>query len=163
MLIPFKSLSPNSRVWIYQSSRAFTPDEQSILKSETEAFLTQWTAHGQTLLAGMQIAFDRFLIIGANEDVNEASGCSIDKSVDFIRQLEQRFTVDFLDRSKIAYRIGGKVHIMDFKDFKSRLGAGDIQERTEIFNNALHIKKELDNAWIQQIASSWLSRYLVKK
>jgi len=163
MLIPFQSLSPNSRIWIYQSSMAFTPEEQSILKSETEAFLTQWTAHGQTLRAGMQIEFDRFLIIGANEDVNEASGCSIDKSVDFIRQLENRFKVDLLDRSKIAYRIDGKVHIMDFKDFKNSLSKGEISGKAEVFNNAMLIKKELDNAWIQPVASSWLGKYLVKK
>ncbi len=163
MLIPFQSLSPNSRIWIYQSSRVLSTEEQSILKSETENFLTQWTAHGQTLRAGIQIAFDRFLIIGANEDVNEASGCSIDKSVAFIRQLEQRFHTDFLDRSRIAYRMDGNVHIADFKDFKNSLSKDEISDRTEIFNNAVHTKKELDNDWIQPVASSWLAKYLAKK
>jgi hypothetical protein len=162
MLIPFNSLSPNSRIWIYQSSRIFTPEEQTALKSATEIFLTQWTAHGQSLRAGMQIAFDRFLIIGANEDVNEASGCSIDASVAFIRQLEQRFHTDFLDRSRIAYRLDGQVHVMDFKDFKNSLTKDEISNSAEIFNNAVHTKKEFDKEWIQPVASSWLAKYLVK-
>ena len=163
MLIPFQSLSPNSRIWIYQSSRALTQEEQSILKLETEAFLTQWTAHGQTLQAGLQMAFDRFLIIGANEDVNEASGCSIDKSVGFIRQLEQRFHIDLLDRSKVAYRLDDRVHVMDFRDFKTSLSKNGIPDRAEVFNNAVQFKSDLDNGWIQPVEMSWFGKYLIKK
>jgi len=163
MLIPFQSLSPNSRIWIYQSSRALTQEEQSILKLETEAFLTQWTAHGQTLRAGLQMAFDRFLIIGANEEVNEASGCSIDKSVGFIRHLEQRFHIDLLNRSKVAYRLDGQVYVMDFRDFKTSLSNNGIPDRAEVFNNAVQFKRDLDNGWIQQVEMSWFGKYLVKK
>ncbi|MDZ7604846.1 MAG: hypothetical protein U5K79_04495 [Cyclobacteriaceae bacterium] len=163
MLIPFQSLSPNSRIWIYQSSRVFTPEEQNMLKTETEAFLTEWTAHGQSLRAGMQIAFDRFLIIGVNEDANEASGCSIDKSVAFVKQMEKRFNTDFLDRTKIAYRLDGQVLTMDFKEFKNSLGKNEISEKAEVFNNTVQIKMELDNAWIQPVASSRLGKHLVNK
>ncbi len=163
MLVSFESLSPNSRIWIYQSSRVLTPEEQSILQSETEAFLIEWTAHGQTLRAGMRIEFDQFLIIGVNEDVNEASGCSIDKCVAFIRQMGKSLNTDFLDRSLIAYRLDGKMHIMDFKDFKNSLSKDEISQRAEIFNNAVHTKKEFDKEWIQPVETSWLGKYHVKK
>lgn len=162
MLIPFQSLSPNSRIWIYQSSRVFSQEEQSMLKSETETFLTQWTAHGYTLQAAMHLAFDRFLIIGANEEVNEASGCSIDKSVAFITHLGKKINSDFLDRSVIAFRLDGEVYTSDFKEFKNRLSRNEIPETSEIFNNAIQIKKQLDEDWIKPLAISWLGKYLVK-
>lgn len=163
MLIPFQSLPPDSRIWIYQSSRVISQEEQSILESETETFLTEWTAHGHTLHAAVYIAFNRFLIIGANEEVNEASGCSIDKSVAFIRQLGKRIDADFLDRSVIAFRLDGEVYTSDFKEFKNRLARNEIPERAAIFNNAIHVKKQLDEEWIKPLATSWLGKYLVKK
>lgn len=163
MLIPFESLSPNSRIWIYQSSRVLAPKEQSILLTETESFLRQWTAHGQTLQAGTQIFFDRFLIIGTNEEVNEASGCSIDKSVNFIKQLGDKFNIDFLDRSMIAYKLDDIVNLVDFRNAKHLLIAGEIPDRAEIFNNSIQLKKELDSHWIQPLSVSWLGRYQEKK
>ena len=46
MFVPFDQLPDNARVWIYPSSRKFSPDEVLVIRQKTKAFLEQWTAHG---------------------------------------------------------------------------------------------------------------------
>jgi len=77
MLVSFEKLDPDSRIWIYQSSKKLNEEEKEFITEKTELFLIEWTAHGHDLEAAMQIQYDQFLIIGVNESVNEASGCSI--------------------------------------------------------------------------------------
>ena len=56
MLVPFESLDVNSKIWIYQSDSKLQQNELEFVRKNTEAFLTEWTAHGQNLQAGMQMA-----------------------------------------------------------------------------------------------------------
>ena len=58
MLIPFKDLSDESRVWIYQASRIFSKEEKTDLIKELEIFLNQWTAHGADLVTSYEIPYD---------------------------------------------------------------------------------------------------------
>ena len=52
------------------------------------AFLTQWTAHGASLNAGVSIPYNRFIVIALDESQQEATGCSIDASVKIIQEIE---------------------------------------------------------------------------
>ncbi|MCG8309929.1 MAG: hypothetical protein MI975_21215 [Cytophagales bacterium] len=159
MFVPFESLESNSKIWIYQSNRKFDKNERELIREKTEVFLTDWTAHGRSLLAGSEIFYDQFLIIAVNENVNEASGCSIDKSVGFIRELEHTLNVTLLERSKIAIRIDTQIRLFNFSDIKKVISEGLISEDTEVFNNAIISKGELETDWLQPAGESWLKRY----
>lgn len=87
MYIPFNQLPTHARIWIYQSDRALTDSEVDALKPVLTQFVTEWTSHGQTLQASAEIFHNRFLVIANDEDVNSPSGCSIDASVRFVKQL----------------------------------------------------------------------------
>ena len=91
MLVPFESLPDEARIWIYQANRTFTDEEVTRLKSQLDEFLTQWTVHGSNLKAGYEIRYKRFLVIGLDQSLNAASGCSIDASVHFIQTLEKEY------------------------------------------------------------------------
>ena len=78
MLIDFESLPDNSRIWIYQCNRSFSPEELEEITAGLNTFLTQWTAHGSDLKAGFEIKYKRFIIIGLDQAEASASGCSID-------------------------------------------------------------------------------------
>ncbi len=159
MIVPFEKLAPKSRIWIYQASRKLNEEEQRFITHKTESFLVEWTAHGNSLEAGMQIVYDQFIIIGVNEKVNEASGCSIDKSVNHIRQLGQVLNIDLLERSKIAIYEDTKVVLVDFSEIRQMVSEGRILERTKVFNNAIITKNELESGWLQPANESWIKRY----
>jgi hypothetical protein len=159
MLVPFEKLDPNSRIWIYQSGKKLTKEDRKFITQKTQSFLIEWTAHGHSLEAAMQILYDQFLIIGVNEAVNEASGCSIDKSVNHIRQLERELNIDLLERSKVAIRDKAKVVLVGFSEIKQMVSNGVISKETEIFNNAIVTKKELESSWLLPAQNSWIKRY----
>jgi hypothetical protein len=52
----------------------------------------------QRLESSYELKYNRFIIIAVNQDVQPATGCSIDSSVEFIQSLEQKYNVDLLDK-----------------------------------------------------------------
>ncbi len=159
MLVSFKKLAPQSKIWIYQSNKKFNEDDKEFIIQKTESFLVDWIAHGNTLEAGVEILYDQFIIIGVNEGVNDASGCSIDKSVGHIRELGKALNVDLLDRSKVAMMQEGHVKLIDFSEIKKLVSQGAIDSGAEVFNNAIVAKSELEPNWLQPVANSWLKKY----
>ena len=159
MIVPFEKLSPESRIWIYQSDKKLTAEEKEIIEHKTSSFLQAWTAHGNSLEAAITIMYDQFIVIGVNEAVNEASGCSIDKSVNYMRELGARLNINLLERSKVAVRDKAIIKLIDFSDIKKAVSEGLISENTEVFNNAIASKKEIDTSWIKPASESWIKRY----
>ena len=159
MLVPFKNLDAQSKIWIYQSNRKLTDAEQEFIREKTDSFLIEWTAHGNSLSAGMEILHDQFIIIGVNENVNEASGCSIDKSVNHIRELSNALNINLLERSKVAIKEDAQIRLIDFSEIKNQISNGSISKDTEIFNHAIVSKMELESSWVLPASQSWIKRY----
>src|SRR2546423_14019021 len=101
--------SEQSRVWIYQSDKQLYDAQVNELQQQLDNFTSEWTAHNHQLKAKAEIRYNRFLILIVDESQAGASGCSIDKSVNFIKRLEQEFGINLLDRFNLAYRQGEKV------------------------------------------------------
>ena len=133
MLVDFKSLPDTARIWIYQSNRSFSDTELDELKTLLDAFLTQWTAHGADLKAGYEIPYKRFIVIGLDQSGNSASGCSIDASVRFIQDVEQRFQVNLLDKMNVSFKQGEYVAYKSLKDFKKMAKERAVSKTTIVF------------------------------
>lgn len=160
MLVPFETLAPQSKIWIYQSNKKLEEAEKDFIIQSTEKFLAEWTAHGNSLQAGVEIAYDQFIIIGVNEAVNEASGCSIDKSVSYVRELGKALNIDLLERSQVAIKNNSQIQLIGFTEIKKMVSEGVITSDTEVFNNAVTSKEDLETNWQVSAENSWLKRYL---
>jgi hypothetical protein len=158
MLQPFDSLPSDARIWIYQSDRFFTAGEKKELESRLSEFVEKWTAHQRELSAGFSIVHDLFIIIGIDEKMAMASGCSIDKSVHIIRQLEADLKLSLLDRSRIACRKNDKVISVSKKEFENLLSTGEVNDETIVFNNLVDRKGELASHWEVPMRESWHAR-----
>jgi hypothetical protein len=55
--------------------------------------------------------------LAVNQDVQAATGCSIDSSVEFIQSLEQKYSVDLLDKMNVTFKLEHIAHkpLIDFK------------------------------------------------
>ncbi len=159
MLVPFEKLDPQSKIWIYQSDRKFSEAEKEMIRQNTGAFLVEWTAHGNTLEAGMGILHDQFIVIGVDESLHGASGCSIDKSFQFMRILGEKLNLNLLERSKVAIRKNAQIQLINFTEIKNMVSSGEISFDTEVFNNAIGTKSELETSWLQPAENSWIKRY----
>ena len=159
MQIPFSELPSNARVWIYQSDRVFTKEELAKIEALTHIFLTHWTAHGSELKAGVSFRYDRFIILGLNDSIQSASGCSIDASVRFIQSIEEEFNVILLDKMNVTYRNKEQIQYIPLKEFRKMAKKKQIYSSAIVFNNLVLDKGEYETQWEVPAASSWHSRY----
>jgi chemotaxis regulatin CheY-phosphate phosphatase CheZ len=118
MYIPFEQLPLESKIWIYQSNRKFSEEEVQAIETDLNLFLDSWESHGTGLESSYQIKYQRFIVIAVNQDVQVATGCSIDKSVQFIQQLEQKYQVELLDKMNVTYKTGEHIAHKTLLDFK---------------------------------------------
>ena len=159
MLIPFKDLPNNSRLWIYQSDRKFAEDQILKLQQAIEGFLEKWTAHGASLNAGYEIKYERFIVIGLDQSASSASGCSIDAQVRFIQQVEKEFEVELLDKMNVTYIQNDRVHFKPLADFKKMAKEGAVGKKTIVFNNLVNTKEEYLEFWEVPAIESWHNRF----
>lgn len=160
MYAPFDTLTDQARLWLYQSSREFNEEELSHIKNALESFVGQWAAHGKDLSASFKIFHNRFIALAVDEENQNATGCSIDSSVAFIKSLGNQLNVDLFDRTLIAYSIDDKIEIESLNTFKNKVKSGVIPERAKIFNNAITQKGELATKWHLPLTNSWAGRFL---
>ena len=159
MFVPFDQLPDHSRVWIYPSNRLFTTDETASIREKAEVFLKQWTAHGSDLQAGIDLPYNRFIVLGLNESIQSASGCSIDASVHFIQSLEETFTVTLLDKMNVTLRNKNIIDHISLKEFRTKAKKKKISPDVIVFNNLVLNKMEYDSLWEVPASLSWHARY----
>jgi len=147
--------SEQSRVWIYQSDRELYEDEVKQLHEILNKFAAEWTAHNHQLKAKAEIRYNRFLILIVDESQAGASGCSIDKSVNFIKRLEQEFGINLLDRFNLAFREGEKVLSAPRDEFEDLLRSGKINSNTIVYNNLVQNLEQLETKWEVPFKDSW--------
>ncbi len=160
MLVSFDDLPTTARVWIYQASRSFTPEELEEIKSKLDVFINQWTAHGADLKAGYEIKYKRFIIIGLDQSMNAATGCSIDASVHFIMELEKLYNVDLMDKMNVSYKQGEFVAYKSLTDFKKMAKNRSVSPNTIVFNNLVTSISEYRTNWEVPAKDSWHNRFL---
>lgn len=160
MLVDFNTLPEESRVWIYQANRSFTDEEITEIESKLNVFIENWTAHGSDLQSGYLIKYKRFIIIALNQNLNKATGCSIDASVHFIQQLEKEYNVDLMDKMNVSYKQGDFIAYKTLIDFKKMAKDKAVSKNTIVFNNLVTNIAELNENWEVPASESWHSRFL---
>jgi hypothetical protein len=160
MFVPFISLPSPARIWIFQSNREFTSQEELDIRDALNSFTQNWVAHGQPLKSSFEIRFKYFIILAADESYNATSGCSVDESVRIMKQIQQRSGFDLFDRNLIVFKKGDSLVAIPMGQLKEKLADGTWNGRTETFNNLVSVKSQLDADWIVPAGKTWLKRYL---
>ncbi len=159
MYIPFENLPQESRIWIYQSSRKFSDEEVAEIEKDLMQFIENWSAHGTSLEASFTIRYNRFIILSVNQEFHPATGCSIDSSVGFIQNLEQKYSVDLLDKMNVAFKQGEFITYKTLLEFKKLAKDKSVSENTIVFNNLVNTIEELNEGWEISASESWHSRF----
>ena len=153
-----KDFSPDSRVWIYQSSRLFSLSEAFAIEEILNDFVAKWLSHGTPVKGAAYLFFGQFIILMADERAMGVSGCSTDSSVRLIKDIEQRFAVNMFDRTTLAFVVKDKVQLLPLSQLQYAFNNRFIDSHTLYFNNIVQTKEELEKDWIIPIKDSWLSK-----
>nr|WP_294858369.1 ABC transporter ATPase [uncultured Fluviicola sp.] len=140
-MIPFNTLDDQAKVWSYQADRLLTDTEVQWINEQLNPFLEEWAAHGTKLKAYGEVMNNAHLILAVDESAHNASGCSIDTSVRFIKQLEKELQVSFFNRLKMLTLSDGQFAYVNYNDL-SNLPADTI-----VFNNTISNAGEFKNSW----------------
>lgn len=162
MYVAFDHLPARARVWVYQANRPLTEEELVRVLPRLAAFAEAWTSHGRELAASAQFLHRQFLIIGLDEAVAGASGCSIDASVRFVHELEHLLGVELLEKSRMAFLCEGKLRLLTRRELRAAIAAGDITAATPYFNNTLGTKGELATHWPTPAGETWLASFFAE-
>jgi len=141
------NLPSNARVWVYQSDRKLTSSEKVFIKDASLQFVKEWAAHGASLQSDATIVGDYFLILAVNEQIANASGCSIDSSVKFVKSIGKELKIDFFNRLKLVVSKGDETkqiafsELVDYKDWC-------------VYNTLVDSILELNNSFSQNVTES---------
>ena len=150
-----------SRVWIYQADRPFDEADIIAANEDIEAFCEQWTSHNHNLRALGGIMHDLFVVLVADETTASASGCSIDKSVAFVKSLEQKYHRSLLQRNNVAWLDDQEqIHIIPLHDLKQAVKDGKLNLNTRVFDNLVATRKEYISRWAVPLGESWMKRFI---
>lgn len=160
MFVPFETLPPTAKIWVYQSDRPFTSEEVKIIHERLRAFTDEWSVHGSPLPTSYAVKFDQFIVLAADETHESASGCSIDSSVRVLKSLEQMLDLRLFDRNQVAFRIGDDIVLVPLADLKQKFANSILKEDTLTFNNLVSSREAFDKEWSTPVGKTWLKRYM---
>lgn len=147
-------------MWVYQSSRLLRMSEALEAEEQIQVFCREWHSHGAKVECYGNLFFGQFLVLMADESSAGVSGCSTDSSVRFVKELGQKFSVDFFDRTNLAFVVKDKIEMLPVNQVTYAYQNKFIGADTLYFNNTITNKQQLENQWIIPVKESWLSKKL---
>lgn len=153
------SVAPDSRIWIYGAERELTSAETKQVQASMQAFVKDWVSHRNDLKAAADVLHNRFLVVAVDESQSEASGCSIDGSVNKIKEIGAAIGVDFFNRMRFSYRDEtGNIYTVSKEEFKQLYHSGKLPNDTIVFDTLIKEVGELKQIFERPLEDSWHSR-----
>lgn len=150
----YDALPDQARIWIYASDRLLSAEEETQIQTRAATFLSNWTSHQVPVDATFDVLHHCFLIFGANEETSDISGCGIDKSVAFVRELGEITGINFFDRMQIEVMLNNRLGLFHKSDMPSLLAGGMIHESTATFNKMISRKKDMEQ-FVIPLSEAW--------
>lgn len=162
MNVALQELPDNSRLWIFQSSRPLDAEERKILLDMTGSFLSQWTAHQQQLKAGCDLLDGLFLLIAVDEQYTGASGCSLDKLHQFVKEAGRQLSIDLLGRLNVAVLQDDAPSWRQIRlpELEKMLSTGAVSGDERVADVNIQTLGEFRAGFKKRIQETWLNRYL---
>ncbi len=156
----FISFPDDSRVWIYSADREIPEELVPEVQREIVHFTKLWTSHREDLRATGGLLHGYFIILIVDENINKPGGCSIDSSVQFIHQLENKLVRDFFNRFIFHYLENERVLSIHSSELAKAYADGSITDQTLFFDPLVKTKQEFQTGWLKPLGESWHKQFL---
>lgn len=155
-----KDFHPSSKIWIYTLNPALKEEQIIGITADITSFCTQWTAHNRELRSFFKIFENRILLIGVDEHLNPASGCSIDKSVHFLEEIEQKYSIEIFNRMLFSYfDKNNKLQTLTKNEFENAIAESIINTETLVINNLTLSLNDWNENGIIPLSASWMMNF----
>jgi hypothetical protein len=157
---PLSAMPAHARVWVYKSAAALTAEQQALILARGAQFTADWAAHGAALDACVDVLYDHFVVLSVDEQQAMASGCSIDKSVRFVQELERLLGTSLTDRMVVLYESEGAIRMCRVPEVEGLIKQGELSSDTVVFDDLVGTKGDLDRRFRVPLKVSWMARWL---
>lgn len=158
-MFTLETMPAHARVWIYQTNRELSTTEVAAITQAGQEFVAGWAAHGTPLTAATTVVDNYFLVIAVDEQQAAATGCSIDKSVNFVKGLAQHLNIDFFNRLNIATVVDGKIALLPLAKFEDMAKTGELTPDSVIYDNTIATVADYQSRWKTPVSNTWMNRY----
>ena len=93
----------SGRLWVFPSSGELDDEVVEKISERLSLLLEDWKAHGQTVDGAFEIRDRRFIIVAADAESTDVSGCSIDGLDRGVRAIFRELGVELSDVSNIFF------------------------------------------------------------
>lgn len=152
-------LADHARVWIYKTVRPLSKAEVDLVVRKGQEFVSGWEAHGKPMKAAMDVVDGRFIVIAADEEVTSASGCSIDASVGFIKEMEQGLNMTLTDRMMVIYEHENEIRSCRLDQLKPMLDRGEMHLDTLVYNDLVATLGDMRTGFKVPLRDTWMTRF----
>lgn len=132
----------NHKIWIFQSVRDFTSEELHNIEVLLSGFLKNWQTHGSDLTSGFSILENRFIKVFVDENIQSASGCSIDSLTRLIKKIDEEYKLELLNRMYVSYLSTNEIHTVKINEFKTLIQQGKIQPTDYFYDVSVSTENE---------------------
>lgn len=155
-IVPFESLPPESRIWIFASDRPLDGADADRLLAEVDAYLERWQAHGEPLRTARRWSDAHFLAVGVDPRTANASGCSIDGLFRQLQRLQDEIGVRLIGGGRVFYRDASGAPRVASRDEFARLAAGgEVTHETPVFDTSLTTREALERGFERPAGEAW--------
>lgn len=159
--VEFSSLPATARIWIFASDRPLEEGERELLLGRVDAFLAQWKAHGAPLRCAREWRDDRFLAIGVDPTVEQASGCSIDGMFRVLQELERVLSTGLVAGGRVFYRDKtGQARLALRHDVPALMKAGELGGDDPVFDTTITNARDYRIGFERPARETWVASLL---
>lgn len=142
-------------VWFYVAKRPLKVEEVRWVESVLADFTAQWAAHGSHLDSSGELLYDQVLMLHTGAEA-QASGCSIDKSVHFVREISAKLGVDFFNRTLMPVLIDNQLQVIPFDTISEAYESRRIDDQTPVLNTlTIHLEDFRKTPTVPFAGSAW--------
>ena len=152
-------MHPESRMWFYGLAAPLTDQQAEVLKTLMSDFVGQLKAHGAQLAAAYRLIGNQCLILAVDERQQQATGCSIDKSVHLLMEFGQQYGIDFFNRMLVFTADENGIQAYTPTALKAALVGGQITPETPVMHTLAPTLGASGTGMIP-LKESWAKRYL---
>jgi len=157
--LKIETFSPSSKVWLFTLNKTLKEHEQMSIQMDIDTFCAHWDSHGVVLKSSGFILFSRILMLVVDESFHPISGCSMDKSVAFVKNLETKYNISLFDRLLQSALINNEWQTASTTIWSEKLMSNEINLETlfidtlvnNLYDAQYHLTKNLGSFWLKRI------------
>jgi hypothetical protein len=159
------NFNPNYRtsdkVWIYTSPAPFSEDQQLLLKKLSETFLNQWESHGAAVRGGVEVLYNHFIIVIADNCDGHLCGRAQDAQVRLMKEMEEAAQCSLLNRMLIGYKLSNSaVKVNTLQDFGTYLQTIENPDKLIVFDTTVTNYGDFVTRFEAPLSTTWMNRFL---